>query len=191
MTGTRRLLAAAVAALCLTALASSAALAAYPNSMAATGDSITRAFNTCSFPFTDCPANSWATGTNTTVNSFYLRILERNAGIREHLNNDARSGARMSNLPEQVSSAVSQRVEYLVTEMGANDVCTSEEGNMTSVASFRSNFGKRDENVHRKTAEREDKRRLDPERLLAVEPAPHRTARPSRRGTASASASRC
>jgi len=140
MTGTRRLLAAIVAALCLTALASSAALAAYPNSMAATGDSITRAFNTCSFPFVDCPANSWATGTNTTVDSFYLRILERNAGIREHLNNDAVSGARMAELPGQVSNAIRQGVEYLVVEMGANDVCTSEEGNMTSVASYRSNL---------------------------------------------------
>jgi lysophospholipase L1-like esterase len=140
MTGTRRLLAAALAATCLIALASSAALAAFPNSMAATGDSITRAFNTCSFPFTDCPQNSWATGTETAVNSFYLRIRERNRGIEGRANNDARSGARMSNLPEQVTTVVSQRVEYAVIEMGANDVCTSEEGNMTSVASFRSNF---------------------------------------------------
>jgi lysophospholipase L1-like esterase len=140
MTGTRRLLVAAAAALCLTALASSAALAVYPNSMAATGDSITRAFNTCSFPFTDCPANSWATGTETAVNSFYLRILERNAGIRGNLHNDAVSGAKMGNLPEQVTNVVSQRVEYAIVEMGANDVCTSEEGTMTSVASFRSNL---------------------------------------------------
>jgi lysophospholipase L1-like esterase len=140
MSGTRRLLAAIVAALCLTALASSAALAVYPNSMAATGDSITRAFNTCSFPFTDCPANSWATGTEATVNSFYLRILAVNAGIREHLSNDARSGAKMADLPGQVTNVVTQRAEYVTVEMGANDVCTSEEGTMTSVASFRSSF---------------------------------------------------
>src|SRR6185312_8393224 len=141
MSGTRRLLAASVAAICLIALASSAALAVYPNSMAATGDSITRAFNTCSFPFIDCPQNSWATGTETAVNSFYLRIRERNRGIEGRANNDARSGARMSNLPEQVNSAVTQSVEYLVVEMGANDVCTSEEGNMTTVASDRSYLG--------------------------------------------------
>lgn len=140
MSGTRRLSVAVAAALCLIALAASAALAAYPNSMAATGDSITRAFNTCSTAFTDCPQNSWATGTETAVNSFYLRILERNAGIREHLHNDAVTGARMAELPGQVESAVSQAVEYLVVEMGANDVCTSEEGNMTSVASYRSSF---------------------------------------------------
>jgi lysophospholipase L1-like esterase len=140
MTGTRRLLAATVAALCLTALASSAALAAYPNSMAATGDSITRAFNTCSFPFTDCTQNSWATGTEATVNSFYLRILAVNAGIREHANNDARSGAKIADLPGQVTNVVSQRVEYVTVAMGANDVCTSEEGTMTTVASFRTNI---------------------------------------------------
>jgi lysophospholipase L1-like esterase len=140
MTGTRRMLAALGAALCLIALASSAALAAYPNSMAATGDSITRAFNTCSFPFTDCPQNSWATGTEAAVNSFYLRILERNAGIRGRLNNDARSGARMGDLSGQVTNVVSQRVEYVTIEMGANDVCTSSEESMTSVASFRSSF---------------------------------------------------
>ena len=140
MSGTRRLLAAIAAALCLTALASSAALAVYPNSMAATGDSITRAFNTCAFPFTDCTQNSWATGTEAAVNSFYLRIRERNRGIEGRASNDARSGARMSNLPEQATTAAGQRVEYVVVEMGANDVCTSEEGTMTSVASYRSNF---------------------------------------------------
>jgi lysophospholipase L1-like esterase len=140
MTGTRRILAALGAALCLIALAAPAALAAFPNSMAATGDSITRAFNTCSFPFTDCPANSWATGTETAVNSFYLRILERNPGIRGHNNNDARSGAKMADLSGQVSTVVSQAVEYVTVEMGANDVCTSSEETMTSVSSFRTSF---------------------------------------------------
>ena len=140
MTGTRRMLVALAAALCLTALASSAALAVYPSSMSATGDSITRAFNTCSFPFIDCPQNSWATGTEATVNSFYLRIRAVNPAIEGRLFNDARSGARMSNLPEQATAAAGHRVEYVVVEMGANDVCTSEEGTMTSVASYRTNF---------------------------------------------------
>jgi hypothetical protein len=34
----------------------------YPSSMAATGDSITRAFNTGLLPYTDAPGNSWSTG---------------------------------------------------------------------------------------------------------------------------------
>ncbi|HZV75982.1 MAG TPA: SGNH/GDSL hydrolase family protein [Conexibacter sp.] len=140
MSGVRRLLAAAAAALCLVALAAPAALAVFPNSMAATGDSITRAFNTCRTAFTDCPANSWATGTEVAVNSFYLRILERNAAIRGNLFNDAVSGAKMTNLSGQVTNVVSQRVDYLTIELGANDVCTSSEETMTSVASFRTSF---------------------------------------------------
>jgi lysophospholipase L1-like esterase len=140
MTGTRRLLATLAVAAALLSIAAQAALAAFPNSMAATGDSITRAFNTCSIPFTDCPQNSWATGTETAVNSFYLRIRAVNEGITGHANNDARSGARMSNLPEQVSTAIGQRVEFVVIEMGANDVCTSGEETMTSVATFTEQF---------------------------------------------------
>jgi lysophospholipase L1-like esterase len=140
MPGTRRLLAALAAALCLTALATSSALAVYPNTIAATGDSITRAFNTCRTTFTDCPANSWATGTEASVNSFYLRILERNPAVRGNLFNDAVSGAKMTNLPSQVATVVSQRVDYVTIEMGANDVCTSSEATMTSVESFRTNF---------------------------------------------------
>lgn len=140
MSGTRRLLAALAAALCITALAAPAAFAAFPNSMAATGDSITQAFNTCREAFRDCPANSWSTGTNTEVNSFYLRILERNPSIRGNLSNDSRSGAKMSDLAGQVANVVTQRREYVTVEMGANDVCTSEEGTMTSVASFRTSF---------------------------------------------------
>ena len=63
--------------------AASAALAdpakvGYPSSIASTGDSITRAFETCSLPFTDCPVNSWSTGTSSTVNSQYRRILAGN-----------------------------------------------------------------------------------------------------------------
>jgi lysophospholipase L1-like esterase len=139
MSGTRRLLAALVAVACL-ALAAPAANAVYPDSMSATGDSITRAFNTCSFPFIDCPANSWATGTNTEVNSFYLRILERNAGIRGNLFNDARSGAKMADLSGQVTNVVGHGVEFVTVEMGANDVCTSSEETMTSVESYRTSF---------------------------------------------------
>jgi lysophospholipase L1-like esterase len=140
MSGIRRsVVALATAATCI-AIAAPAAMAVYPNSIAATGDSITRAFNTCAFPFTDCVANSWATGTERAVNSFYERIVAGNPGARGNLFNDARSGARMSDLPGQVTTAIGQRVDYIVIEMGANDVCTSTEENMTSVESLTSNF---------------------------------------------------
>lgn len=140
MTGIRRLLAALLATAAIAAVTAQGAMAVYPNSIAATGDSITQAFNTCARPFSDCPANSWATGEARGVNSFYLRIVAGNERARGNLFNDSRSGARMSNLREQVRRAIEQRVDYITIEMGANDVCTSSEATMTSVESFTSDF---------------------------------------------------
>ena len=112
----------------------------YPNSMASTGDSITRAFETGFFPFTDNPANSWSTGTSSTVNSQYRRILAANGAISGKNFNDAKTGGKMTDLNGQVTSAVSQGAEYITVLMGANDVCTSSESTMTSIATFSSQF---------------------------------------------------
>jgi lysophospholipase L1-like esterase len=108
----------------------------YPSSMASTGDSITRAFNTCSFPFLDCPQNSWSTGSSSTVNSHYRRILAADPAIFGRNFNDARTGARMSALNGQVTTTVSQGVEYVTILMGANDVCTSSVSTMTPTATL-------------------------------------------------------
>jgi lysophospholipase L1-like esterase len=120
----------------------SAQASAHANSMDALGDSITRAFNTCSTAFTDCPENSWATGTNKAVESVYLRALAVNPGISGHNNNDAVSGAKMAELNGQAEKAVSRKVELVAILMGANDVCTSSVSTMTSVANFESQFEK-------------------------------------------------
>lgn len=133
------------ALLCATLLlviveAPAASAASWPNSMASTGDSITRAFNTGLFPFTDAVANSWSTGTSSTVNSHYRRILAANPNISGKNYNDAKTGAKMVDLNGQISSAVSQKVEYVTVLMGANDVCTSSESTMTPVDTFRSQF---------------------------------------------------
>lgn len=118
----------------------SAKASAAPNSMDALGDSITRAFNTCSFPFIDCPENSWATGTNSKVDSYYLRLLAVNPGISGHNYNDAVSGAKMVELNGQAEKAVSRHVELVGVLMGANDACTSSLSTMTSVATYQSEF---------------------------------------------------
>ncbi len=118
----------------------SARATTYPNSMDALGDSITRAFNTCSFPFTDCPENSWATGTNSKVESYYLRLLALNPGISGHNYNDAVSGAKMTELNGQAEKAVSRKVELVGILMGANDACTSSLSTMTPVATYQSQF---------------------------------------------------
>lgn len=129
-----------VSLLLLAAPATVGAAPALPNSMAAAGDSITRAFNTCRFPFMDCPANSWSTGTSTTVNSHYLRILGENRKIRGKNYNDARSGAKMADLPGQMSTISGRNVQYVTVQMGGNDVCTSSLDTMTSVESFDASF---------------------------------------------------
>jgi lysophospholipase L1-like esterase len=108
----------------------------YPSSIASTGDSITRAFNTCSFPFVDCPQNSWSTGSSAAVNSHYRRILAANAAISGRNYNDARTGAKMTGLNGQVGSAVAQHVDYVTVLMGANDVCTSSVSTMTPTATL-------------------------------------------------------
>jgi lysophospholipase L1-like esterase len=130
----------ALAALCAaTASTASAdpARVGYPSSLASTGDSITRAFNTCSFPYIDCPQNSWSTGTSSTVNSVYRRILAANPAISGRNYNDARTGGRMVDLNGQVTTAAGQGVDMVTILMGANDVCTSSETSMTPVATLR------------------------------------------------------
>jgi lysophospholipase L1-like esterase len=107
-----------------------------PNSMAGLGDSITRGFNACGF-YVDCTSRSWSTGGSGEVNSHYLRILARNPAISGQRHNDAVDGARASDLARQAGVAVSQRVEYVTIEIGANDACRSSESLMTPVSTFR------------------------------------------------------
>jgi lysophospholipase L1-like esterase len=114
---------------------------ALPNSMASTGDSITRAFDIDPFHFlVDSPQQSWSTGTDSRVNSQYRRILAANSGISGHVFNDAKTGAKMTDLDGQVKSAASQNVQYLTVLMGANDLCTSSASTMTATATFQSQF---------------------------------------------------
>jgi lysophospholipase L1-like esterase len=114
---------------------------ALPNSMASTGDSITRSYDATSSGcfLSDCPQYSWSTGTST-VNSHYQRLLAANPSISGHVYNDAKTGATMTALDGQVKTAASQGVQYLTVMMGANDVCTSSRSTMTPTATLQSQF---------------------------------------------------
>ncbi|KQX53090.1 MULTISPECIES: SGNH/GDSL hydrolase family protein [unclassified Streptomyces] len=109
-----------------------------PASVAAVGDSVTRAFDACSV-LSDCPAVSWATGTDTAVNSLALRLLGP-AKVATHSWNLARTGARMAELPEQMAGAAAERPALVTVMMGANDACRATPDLMTPVADFRSSF---------------------------------------------------
>jgi lysophospholipase L1-like esterase len=113
-------------------------LTGYPNSMASLGDSITRAFNTGGLPFADAPGNSWSTGTRTSVQSHYVRILAAEPAILKR--NFTESGAKMVDLDAQASTVTEQNVAYVTILIGANDLCTRTVAGMTSVDVFGSRF---------------------------------------------------
>src|SRR5262249_50664417 len=110
-----------------------------PSSMASMGDSISRGFNACGF-YVDCPYWSFSTGGAPAVNSHYLRILAKNKAMFGHAYNDARSGARAVDMPEQAEKAVAQHVQYVTMLIGANDVCTRSEATMTTPTAFRADI---------------------------------------------------
>jgi lysophospholipase L1-like esterase len=107
-----------------------------PNSMASMGDSITRAFNACGWYF-DCTSRSFSTGSSSSVNSHYLRILNVNPAILGKNYNEARSGAKANAMASQASAVVNRDAEYVTILIGANDACTSSEDSMTPVDTFR------------------------------------------------------
>ncbi|MFD7979228.1 SGNH/GDSL hydrolase family protein [Streptomyces sp. NPDC059071] len=111
---------------------------ASPGSLAAVGDSVTRAFDACTV-LADCPEVSWATGTDAAVNSLALRLLgpEKVAGRSSNL---ARSGARMADLPDQMAAAAAERPELVTVMMGGNDACRDRVTEMTPVEDFRASF---------------------------------------------------
>jgi DNA-binding beta-propeller fold protein YncE/lysophospholipase L1-like esterase len=126
---------AALAALAATATVAAGASAAVPSKVTALGDSITQAFQTCTQAFTDCPENSWATGTSSTVKSVFFRIKEKNSSATA--TNRSVTGAKVASLNEQAKKAVSDKPEFVTILIGANDACANPS---TSQSSFSSSF---------------------------------------------------
>ncbi|MCD2441324.1 GDSL-type esterase/lipase family protein [Agromyces sp. SYSU K20354] len=113
-----------------------AAPAPPPASMAAIGDSITQAMDTCGYR--DCPQYSWSTGTATSVNSHASRL--RAAGATTLVTyNDSVSTAKSAGLAAQAQRAVTQGVGYVTVQIGANDACTRTVSEMTPTATFEAN----------------------------------------------------
>lgn len=142
---TRRFAALALSmSLALTFLVSAPAAAVssapIPASMAAVGDSITQAASTGGSLGADAPENSWSTGTNSTVNSHFLRLLQLSPNLVAY--NRSVSGAKVANLPAQMDSVVAITPDpgYLTVLIGGNDLCTDTVAQMTPVDDFRRHF---------------------------------------------------
>ncbi|MEU3848356.1 SGNH/GDSL hydrolase family protein [Streptomyces sp. NPDC029554] len=109
-----------------------------PRSIAAVGDSITRAFDACDV-LSDCPEASWATGTSPEVDSLAVRLLGRTEAPRRSWN-FAVTGARMADLPGQMARAVRRGPQLVTVMVGANDACRATPSAMTPVSAFRADF---------------------------------------------------
>ena len=136
----RFLLLAWVAAVLAGAPAASAA-SGLPSSMAAIGDSITRATDVCCW-YGDHPPQSWSTGGGIfdDITSHYERIRALKPTISGRNYNNARAGAKMRDAPAQAEAAVAQHARYVTILMGANDLCTGSAATMTSGSDFRAHF---------------------------------------------------
>ncbi|MFP5372618.1 MAG: SGNH/GDSL hydrolase family protein [Actinomycetes bacterium] len=108
-----------------------------PASMAALGDSITRAFAACERGG-DCVEASWATGTAEGLDSHAQRLGIDDAADVVNL---AVSGARVAGLAGQVRAAAVARPEYVTVLVGANDACAADEADMTPVEEYTAAFG--------------------------------------------------
>ncbi|MBX7551454.1 SGNH/GDSL hydrolase family protein [Streptomyces sp. tea 10] len=109
-----------------------------PDSIAAVGDSITRGFDACTV-LSDCPEVSWATGSDAQVDSLAVRLLGATGAARNSWNY-AVTGARMADLPEQMTQAAAHSPGLVTVMAGANDACRDSASAMTPVADFRADF---------------------------------------------------
>jgi hypothetical protein len=112
-----------------------------PGSLAASGDSITQAFNVdwCCID-RDNPQYSWSTGDDPAVNSLYRRLLSINPDIAGNNWNVSESGAKMAALRGQLQTAAALRADLVTVQMGTNDVCADRHDLMTPTSVFRSQY---------------------------------------------------
>jgi PKD repeat protein len=111
-----------------------------PSSMAAVGDSISQAVSSGGSLGATYPQNSWSTGTNTSVDSHYQRLLALSTAISGHAYNHSVSGADMADLNGQMAGVVSLQPDYLTVLIGGNDLCTDTVAQMTPVTTFGAEF---------------------------------------------------
>src|SRR4029453_11726351 len=112
-----------------------------PSTMAAIGDSITRADDVCC-SYGDPPGQACSPGSTSydAIPSHYERIRQLNPAITGRGYNDAVAGAKMAAAPGQATQGVNQGALYVTILMGANALCTSSPSIMTSTTTFRAQF---------------------------------------------------
>jgi|688.fasta_scaffold20121_4 lysophospholipase L1-like esterase len=111
-----------------------------PNRMVIIGDSISAGTGAAGNIFNagqEQKENSWATGTANNLNSMFQRLLPFNSSATA--DNRSANGKNMSDADDQ-ANAMSSSSDYVVIQMGGNDLCRPSEGQMTSTSTFRNQF---------------------------------------------------
>ena len=101
--------------------------------IAAIGDSITAAVNSCEAA-DSCRTNSWSTGTNADVDSLASRL--RTSGYRVHGVNFAVPGERIGGLAAQIGRLGAAKPKLVTVLVGANDICASSKNAVTDQGVF-------------------------------------------------------
>lgn len=109
------------------------------STVAVLGDSLSRGYNACSH-YGDCPAVSWAGGTDPRVDSVATRLGARTGG-RVVVRNLARSGATVADLERQATLAAEAAPTLATVLIGANDVCRASVDDMTPTADYAAAVG--------------------------------------------------
>ncbi|CAL9538742.1 hypothetical protein SUDANB171_04175 [Streptomyces sp. enrichment culture] len=110
-----------------------------PASVAAIGDSITRAFDACGV-LSDCPEVSWATGTDPEVASLAHQLIGDPELLATRSWNLAESGAQASDLPAQARAVTAHDPELVTIMVGGNDACAPDLASMTDTEDFRADI---------------------------------------------------
>lgn len=110
------------------------------DSIAAMGDSITQAADSCK-PWDNCPEYSWSTGSVEDVYSHAQRLQDQQTNDTTiKVYNNSKSFMTVEDLPRQATLTTSQSPEYITILIGSNDVCTETVEQMTSEADFENSF---------------------------------------------------
>ena len=103
-----------------------------PANIASIGDSISTATGTGNLG-AETPENAWVVGTNGSVNSMRARLgIPSNKAYLQ-----ASNGRRIQHFDDQAAS-LPLDTQYVVVELGGNDLCRPSVGEMTSEAAYRS-----------------------------------------------------
>ncbi|HSJ49689.1 MAG TPA: GDSL-type esterase/lipase family protein [Actinomycetota bacterium] len=112
-----------------------------PVTIAAIGDSITRATNAAGW-YGDHPSLSWSTGFNPLdgLSSHYERRIRARPWPWPRELNVAAAGATIADAPAQARRVVGRGAEIVTFLLGANDLCAPSPERMTSLGEFRSDL---------------------------------------------------